>query len=97
MGILGFTILIVSALVVGLAAQLLLKPKTSYDWLMVALTTGIAAYFGSEWLVSNLFSGLSNYAVDGLVVIPAVIAGLIVGALTETVVQVSVAEPEPVS
>jgi hypothetical protein len=93
MGILGFTILIVAALLVGLAAQFLLKPKTSYDWLMVALTTGVAAYLGSQWLVSNLFSGLTNYAVDGLVVIPAVIAGLIVGVVTEGLIQVAVAEP----
>jgi uncharacterized membrane protein YeaQ/YmgE (transglycosylase-associated protein family) len=93
MGLLGFTILIVAALLVGLVTQFLMKPKTSYDWLFVTLTTGVGAYLGSQWLVSNLFSGLSNYAVDGLVVIPAVIAGLIVGAITEAVIQVTVMEP----
>jgi hypothetical protein len=93
MGLLGFTIVIVAALVLGLGAQYLLKPKTSYDWLIVTLTTGVGAYLGSQWLVSNLFSGLTNYAVDGLVVIPAAIAGLIVGAVTEAVIQMAVPAP----
>jgi len=93
MGPLGFTIVIVAALVLGLGAQYLLKPKTSYDWLIVTLTTGVGAYLGSQWLVSKIFSGLTNYAVDGLVVIPAAIAGLIVGAVTEAVIQMAVPAP----
>ena len=38
-------------------------------------------------------AGLTNYAVDGLVVIPAAIAGLIVGAITEMAIQMAVPEP----
>jgi len=93
MGLLGYTLLIVAALLVGIVAQLAFKPKTSYDWLLVTLMTGIGAFLGSEWLVSNIFNGLTDYAVDGLVAVPAVIAGLVIGALTETVIQVTVPEP----
>jgi uncharacterized membrane protein YeaQ/YmgE (transglycosylase-associated protein family) len=95
MGLLGVTILVIASVLVGLVAQFLMKPKTSYDWMLVTITTGIGAYLGSQWLVDNLFSGVTNYAVDGLVVIPAVIAGLIVGAATEALIQVTVAEPAP--
>src|SRR5690242_14273634 len=44
MGLLGYTVLIVAALLVGIVAQLAFKPKTSYDWLLVTLMTGIGAF-----------------------------------------------------
>lgn len=93
MGILGFTVLIVASLVFGLGVQLVMRPASIYDWLIVAAVTAIGGFVGSELLTSNMFTGIANtYALDGLIVFPAVITGLVLGMLAEAAIRVAVPE-----
>ena len=90
MGILGITILVVASVVFGLGVQLVMRPASIYDWLIVGAVTAVGGFIGSELLINNVFSGIANtYAIDGLVVFPAMIVGLVLGMLAEAGIRVA--------
>lgn len=82
MGIWGYLIIIAGALVIGLIAQFIGKAPTMYDWLITAFFAGVAAWVASELLGSFSTWGLE---VDGLFVLPAAIAAVVVGAIADGV------------
>lgn len=84
MGAVGITIVVVVGLLIGLGVQYLTGPKARLDWLFVALATGIGAYVGSEWLTTTVFGQMADGPqIDGLVILPGIIVGLVLGVLAD--------------
>ncbi len=90
MGIGAFAVVVIVALVLGFLAQMLIQPKTSYEWLIAAFGVGVGAWLASEITWTQWFTGLTNLGpqFDGLLIIPAVIGGLVIGAIFEGVARV---------
>ena len=80
MGIWGYVILIAGALAIGLVAQFAGKSRTIFDWFIAGVFAGAAAFVGSELLGSYSTWGPE---VDGLFVLPALIGGVVVGAIVD--------------
>lgn len=94
MGVLAITVIVAAGLVIGLGVQYLTKPASQFEWLIVAITTSIGAYLGSEWLAANVFTTLAGGPeFDGLVIIPAIIVGLVLGLLGDMVTRYVAFEP----
>lgn len=89
MTLLAFLVVIVAALVLGVLVQMYFKPKTQYEWLITAAGAGIGAWLASEITWTQWFTGLTNLGPEweGLLIIPAVIGGLILGAIFEGVAR----------
>jgi uncharacterized membrane protein YeaQ/YmgE (transglycosylase-associated protein family) len=76
----AFGVVILVALVLGVLVQMYLQPKTSYEWLITAVGAGVGAWLASEINWSQWFSNVGPVW-EGLAIIPAVIGGLILGAV----------------
>ena len=80
LGVGGWAILIVGALVFGAVAQFVGETRTGYEWLVDAIAAAIGALVASEFIVSwRTFEP----TVDGLALVPALIGGLVVGLVVE--------------
>ena len=80
LGIGGWFILVVGALVFGVAAQFIGETRTGYEWLVDGIAAGIGALVASEFIVSwRTFEPVT----DGLALVPALIGGLVVGVIVE--------------
>jgi uncharacterized membrane protein YeaQ/YmgE (transglycosylase-associated protein family) len=80
LGLGGWIVLIVAAVVFGAVVQFLGEPRTGFEWLAVAIAAGIGALAASEFIVSwRSFEPVF----DGLALVPALIGGLVVGAVVE--------------
>lgn len=79
---LAFSALILAALVFGVIVQVYFDPKGAYEWLITAIGVGAGAWFVSEltWANTNFNVGPTW---EGLLVIPAAIGGLVLGAVFE--------------
>jgi hypothetical protein len=94
MGALAITVIVAAGLVIGFGVQYLTKPRSQIEWLIVAITTGVGAFAGSEWLTTNVFSTMvGGPEIDGLVIIPAIIAGLTLGLLGDAFTRYVAFEP----
>ena len=76
----AFGVVIIAALVLGVLVQMYLQPKTSYEWLITAVGAGVGAWLASEITWTTSFTS-EGPVFEGLAVIPAVIGGLILGAV----------------
>ena len=76
----GWILLVGGALIFGLAAQLIGEPRAGFEWLIDAIAAGTAALVASEFIVAWQAAGP---VVDGLAVVPALLAGLAVGLVVE--------------
>lgn len=84
LGVGGWAILIVGALVFGAVAQFVGETRTGYEWLVDAIAAAIGALVASEFIVSwRTFEP----TVDGLALVPALIGGLVVGLVVEVVTR----------
>ncbi len=83
---LAAVLLVVGALIVGVAAQFIGEVRFSYQW----VATGIAALVGG-WLGSEALGSLSIWGpqFDGMYVLPAIIGGLIVGFVVDALMRYS--------
>ena len=83
---LAFSAVIVAALILGAIVQVYFAPKTAWEWLITAVGAGLGAWFVSEltWAATNLNVGPTW---EGLLVVPAVIGGLVLGAIFELVAR----------
>ena len=86
MTLIAFGAVILAALVLGVIVQLYFAPKTAYEWLITAVGAGLGAWFVSEltWSVTNMNVGPTW---EGLLVVPAAIGGLVLGAVFELVAR----------
>lgn len=89
MGIGAFVVVVIAALVLGFLAQMLFKPKTAYEWLITGVGAGVGGWLASEITWTQWFTGLTDLGPqwDGLLIIPAVIGGLVLGAIFEGVAR----------
>lgn len=89
MGFGAFAVVIVAALVLGFVVQMYTKPKAAFEWLIVGVAVGTGAWLASEITWTQWFTGLTNLGpqFDGLLIIPAVIGGLVLGAIVEAVAR----------
>jgi uncharacterized membrane protein YeaQ/YmgE (transglycosylase-associated protein family) len=80
LGLGGWALLIVGALVFGVIAQFIGETRTGYEWLVDAIGFGIGALVASEFVVAwQTFEPVW----DGLAIVPALFGGLVVGVLVE--------------
>ena len=80
LGIVGWMVLVVGALVFGAIAQFIGETRTGFEWLGDAIGFGIGALVASEFIV-----GLRAFepVLDGLALAPALIGGLVLGVIVE--------------
>jgi len=80
LGLGGWIVLIVGALVFGVVAQFVGETRTGFEWLGDAIAAGIGALFASEFIVAwRTFEPTW----DGLALVPALIGGIVVGLVVE--------------
>lgn len=80
LGLGGGIVLIVGALVFGIAAQFIGETRTGYEWLIDAIAAAIGALVASEFIVAwQAFEPVW----DGLALVPALIGGLVAGLVVE--------------
>jgi uncharacterized membrane protein YeaQ/YmgE (transglycosylase-associated protein family) len=84
MGVWGAVLLIVGALVIGVAAQFIGDVRKNYHWIIVAVAALIGGLFASEFIVDwRTFEPVW----DGLALIPALIGGLVVGVVVDVIAR----------
>lgn len=90
----AFGAVILAALIFGALVQFYFTPKTAYEWIITAVGASLGAWFVSEftWSASNINVGPTW---EGLLVIPAVIGGLVLGGLFEVVARAIEPTPTP--
>ncbi len=80
---LGWTVLVVAAVVVALAAQYLLRTDAlPFRWIISAIGAFIGAAAASEWLYSG-----TTPEYEGIALWPAVVGGLLVGGIVDLALQ----------
>jgi uncharacterized membrane protein YeaQ/YmgE (transglycosylase-associated protein family) len=80
LGVAGWILVVVGALIFGVAAQLLGETRTLYEWLVDSVAFGIGAFVASEFIIAwRTFEPVY----DGLAIVPALIGGLVVGIVVE--------------
>jgi uncharacterized membrane protein YeaQ/YmgE (transglycosylase-associated protein family) len=80
LGLGGWAILVVGALVFGAAAQFLGDTRTGFEWLVDAIAFGVGALFATEFITAWRTVGP---VWDGLALVPALLGGLVVGVVVE--------------
>jgi hypothetical protein len=83
-GIGGLTVLLIGAIVIGLATYFIGEVESPYQWLI----TGAAAFIGGL-VASEFIVGLRTFEPvwDGLAMIPALVGGLLTGGVVDLVVR----------
>ena len=80
LGIVGWIVVIMGALVFGGIAQLVGETRTGFEWLGDAIGFGIGAVVASEFIVAlQAFEPVF----DGLALAPALAGGLVLGVVVE--------------
>ena len=86
LGLIGWAILIVGALVFGIAAQFVGRARTGFEWLIDAVAAFAGALIASEFIVA--WRGFEP-VYEGLAIIPAIAGGLVLGVIVEVVTRFS--------
>lgn len=84
LGLGGWALVVVAAIVFGVVAQLLGDPETGYEWLADAIAFGIGSIVASELIVATR---TFEPVWDGLAIVPALIGGLALGIVVELVTR----------
>ena len=80
----GDVLLIVGALVVGVAAQFIGEVKTSYHWIIVSIAALIGGLICSEFVTDwRTFEPVW----EGLALVPALIGGLVFGVVADVIAR----------
>ena len=80
LGLVAWIVVIVAALIFGVLAQYIGEARTGYEWLVDAIGFGVGAIVASEFVIAwQKFEPVY----DGLALVPALIGGLVVGAIVE--------------
>jgi uncharacterized membrane protein YeaQ/YmgE (transglycosylase-associated protein family) len=80
LGLGGWILLIVGALIFGVVAQFIGETRTGLEWLVDAIAAGIGALVASEFIVALQ---KTEPVMEGLALVPALIGGLVVGIVVE--------------
>jgi uncharacterized membrane protein YeaQ/YmgE (transglycosylase-associated protein family) len=84
LGLGGWMLLIVGALLFGVIAQFVGETRTGYEWLGDAIAAGIGALVASEFIVALQSIGP---VWDGLALVPALAGAVVVGMIVEIVTR----------
>lgn len=84
LGLGGWILVAIGALIFGGAAQLVGEPRAGLEWLVDAIAFAIGAVVASEFITAFQESGPMF---DGLAVVPALAGGLVLGVLVEIVTR----------
>jgi uncharacterized membrane protein YeaQ/YmgE (transglycosylase-associated protein family) len=84
LGLGGFALVVVGALVFGVIAQIVGETRTGFEWLVDSVAGGIGAIVASEFIVVWRTAGP---VWDGLALVPALMGGLVVGLVVEVVTR----------
>jgi uncharacterized membrane protein YeaQ/YmgE (transglycosylase-associated protein family) len=84
LGLGGWLILIVGALIFGAAMQLIGETRTGFEWLVDAVAAFVGGLVASEFITQFQATGP---VVDGLAVVPALIGGLALGIVVEVITR----------
>jgi uncharacterized membrane protein YeaQ/YmgE (transglycosylase-associated protein family) len=84
LGLGGWALVVVAAIVFGLIAQFVGEPGTGYEWVVDAFAFAIGAIAASELIASWR---AVDPVWDGLALIPALVGGLVVGVVVEVVTR----------
>ena len=84
LGLVGWILVAIGALIFGGAAQLVGEPRAGLEWLVDAIAFAIGAVVASEFITAFQESGPMF---DGLAVVPALAGGLVLGVLVEIVTR----------
>jgi uncharacterized membrane protein YeaQ/YmgE (transglycosylase-associated protein family) len=80
LGLGGWIVLIVGALLFGAIAQFVGETRTGFEWLGDAIAAGVGALAASEFVVAwRTFEPTW----DGLALVPALLGGIVVGLVVE--------------
>lgn len=84
MSTLAALFLVVGALAIGVIAQIIGDVRIGWEWAPTAVAALVGGYLGSE-----AFGGASTWglAFEGLYVVPALIGGLVLGAIADAVTR----------
>jgi hypothetical protein len=93
MGALAITVIVGAGLLIGFGVQYLTHPRARVAWLFLAIATGLGAYFGSEVLTTALGVMATGPEIDGLLVLPAMVTGLVLGLLADAFVRYIALDP----
>ena len=84
LGLGGWALLIVGAIVFGAIAQFVGETRTGFEWLVDATAAALGALVASEFITAWHATGP---VWDGLALVPALIGGLVVGLVVEVVTR----------
>lgn len=84
LGILGWAALIVGALVVGVAGQLIGQAETGFEWLITTVGAFIGGFVASEFVIAWR---AIDPVWEGLALIPAIGGLLVAGIVVEIVTR----------
>lgn len=80
LGLGGWILVILGALVFGVIAQFIGETRTGYEWLVDGVAAFVGAIVASEFIIAwQTFAPVF----DGLALVPALIGALVVGVIVE--------------
>jgi hypothetical protein len=90
LGIGGWALVVVGAIWFGIGAAYVGQPTSDVEWYASMFAAGLGALIASEFLVGLRSAGV---VWDGLALGPALVGGLILGALVALAFRVTTARP----
>jgi hypothetical protein len=80
LGIGGYAVLAIGAVVIGLATYLIGEVENPYQWIVTGVAAFIGGFVASEWIV-----GFRTFEPvwDGLALLPALGGGVVVGGIVD--------------
>jgi len=80
----GAVVLVIGALVIGVAAQFIGDVRTPYHWIVVSIVALLGGLFASEIVTSWR---TIEPVWEGLALLPALIGGLVLGVIADVVMR----------
>jgi uncharacterized membrane protein YeaQ/YmgE (transglycosylase-associated protein family) len=80
LGLGGWAVLLIGALLFGVLAQFVGETRTGYEWLVDSIGAGVGAVVASEFIIG--WRSVEP-VFDGLAIVPAVVGGLVLGLIVE--------------
>lgn len=86
LGIWGGLVLVLGALVIGVALQFIGEVRTGFEWAIAGIGAFVGGLVASEWIVAWQAFGP---VYDGIALVPAVAGGLVLGIAVDAIVRYS--------
>jgi uncharacterized membrane protein YeaQ/YmgE (transglycosylase-associated protein family) len=80
LGLGGWLVVLIGAVLFGVVAQYIGEARTGFEWLVDGVAAALGAIVASEFIVS---ARTFEPVWDGLAIWPAIVGGLVLGAIVE--------------